>query len=494
MVWAPGRNPHPFVYMDKPVIERRDNGFAQPFHRPGTLVNSLNPVTQADALRVQAEIDHVSANVRRLDYALPVVGALAAFAHSGRVPWMHMAAVLATVFVAALFNEAVLLRWRSRDRGTISSIATRARLVTFGASLLMGTWAAFAISLFAPPGSDIFALLILSCSLTAAATMFAPHAATATATSIALAAAIIYVEVVNTYYTHSPLILLALLFIVMVAVQSRMSHARFARAWHLEQDREQLIANLRLAHERAIKASKAKSEFLANMSHELRTPLNAIIGFSDIVKTKAFGNASERYSEYGAFINQSGHHLLAMISDILELAKIEAGRKKLHYEPIDVSSLISDEIARAADEASAKNVRVSTELPQTLPLLRGDLHAVRQVVANLLSNAVKFTPPGGSVKVSAMLNDKDEIAIGVADTGIGIAPEDQPYVFDRFGQAAPEVTTAQRGTGLGLPIVKGLADMHNARIALDSRLGEGTKVTISFPAASTLRTAALNAA
>ena len=183
--------------MDKQVIER-EPGFAQPLHRSGTLQNSLNPVTQADAFRVQAEIDHVSANVRRLDYALPIVGALAMFAHSGRVPVMHMAAALAAVIVASLFNEAVLLRWRGRDRTAIASIAKRARLVTLGAFLLMASWAAFGVSLFAPPGSDIFALLILSCSLAAAATMFAPHAATAIAGSIALVGAIVSVEVVNT--------------------------------------------------------------------------------------------------------------------------------------------------------------------------------------------------------------------------------------------------------------------------------------------------------
>src|SRR4029079_14246528 len=163
-----------------------------------------------------------------------------------------------------------------------------------------------------------------------------------------------------------------------------------------------------------------KSEFLANMSHELRTPLNAIIGFSDIVKTKAFGNESERYSEYGGFINQSGHHMLTMISDILELAKIEAGKKKLHFEPIDVTSLISDEVARAAENGAAKRVSVSAELPATLPLLRGDLHALRQVVGNLLSNAVKFTPEGGSAKVSATLNEKHQSTVRVTDTGIGV--------------------------------------------------------------------------
>jgi signal transduction histidine kinase len=357
----------------------------------------------------------------------------------------------------------------------------------------MGTWGLFALSLFAPPGSDIFPLLILSCTLAAAMTMFAPHAGTAAGAALALFAAIIVLEIMNSYDTHSPLIVLALVYMAMMAVQGRMIYARFDKSWQLEQDREELIRNLRLAHEKALAASKAKSEFLANMSHELRTPLNAIIGFSDLVRTRTFGDAPERYCEYGGFIHQSGQHLLALIGGILELAKIEAGRKELQKEPIDLMGLVRDEAALAQESAAGKGLHVIPRLPRSLPLLNADLHAVRQILANLLSNAVKFTPPGGEIDVFAALNEAGEIELCVCDKGVGIAAEDQANLFNQFGRANPQVTSAQRGTGLGLPIVKGLVDMHGGRIRLQSELGEGTSITVIFPAASTFDRAKLHA-
>ena len=453
---------------------------------PSSIARSLYPETPAQARNVQAQLAYVRVNLRLLDYALPLIGVVILFVHSARAPLAPMAATLVAAAAACAFNEAVLLRCRLRERDLIARTRKSARLVTLAASLSMATWGIFALSLFAPPGSDIFPLLVLSCSLAAAATMFSPHAATAASAALALSAAIIVVEFMNSYDTYSPLIMLVLVYMAMMGVQGGMIHVRFNTSWQLEQDREQLIRNLRLAHEQALAASRAKSEFLANMSHELRTPLNAIIGFSDIVKSKTFGNAVERYCEYGGFINQSGHHLLALIGDILELAKIESGRKELLQEPIDLGSLFVDEVRLAKKEAAAKNVGVAAVLPHALPLLQADLRAMRQVLANLLSNAVKFTPPGGTIEVSAALNADGGIEIRVADTGVGIAPADRAHLFDRFGQTTPEVTSAHRGSGLGLPIVKGLVDMHGGRIHVESELGEGTSVTVAFPAERTL--------
>jgi two-component system cell cycle sensor histidine kinase PleC len=222
------------------------------------------------------------------------------------------------------------------------------------------------------------------------------------------------------------------------------------------------------------------------MTHELRTPLNAIIGFSDIVKSQTFGNAPERYSEYGGYINQSGHHLASMIGGTLELAKIEAGRKKLQLEPIDLMILVADEVHHSNESAKAKNIEVAANMPSSLPLLHVDPHAVRQILANLLSNAVKFTPPNGKIEVCVALNAAHEIEFSVCDTGIGIGSEDRQTLFERFGQTEPEVTTASRGTGLGLPIVKGLVDLHGGHIEVESDLGQGTRITIVFPAACTV--------
>ena len=462
------------------------DGWLHPLRLPSVVHSSLDPATEQDALRVQAQVDHVTANLKRLDYALPLAGAVIIFVHNARAPFMHMALALAVVIVTVVFNEAVLLRRRIQAGDAIGRAAKESRIVTLAASLLMGVWAAFALSLFSPPGSDIFPLLILSCSLAAAVTMFSPHAATAAATGIALGLAIVLLEILNSYFTFSPLIVLALLYLTMMAGQSRMIYGRFSRSWELEQDREELIARLTAAHEQAVAASKAKSEFLANMSHELRTPLNAIIGFSDIVRSRTFGEDAARYSQYAGFINQSGQHLLRLIGDILDLAKIDAGRKKLQQEPIDLGSLIGDEVARAAEQAAEKGTTVSASLPPALPLLHADLQSVRQILAHLLSNAVKFTPPGGKIAVSALLNANDEVELSVSDNGLGIAPQDQPFLFERFGQTSPQITRAERGTGLGLAIVKGLVDMHRGRIRLESELGQGTHITVIFPADSTL--------
>src|SRR5215467_5425236 len=246
------------------MFERCRAYFAHPLHLADAVNESLNPATQQDARRVQAQVDYVSANVRRLDYALPLAGGVIIFVHNARAPFMQMAVMLALVIAAAVLNEAVLLRWRMPKGDAIRAAAKRACIVAFSASLLMGVWAGFALSLFARPSSDIFSLLILSCSLAAAVTMFSPHAATATATGVALGLAIIALEALNTYYTYSPLIVLALLYLTMMAVQSRMIHARFNHSWALEQDREELITRLTSAHDQTLAASRAKSEFLAN--------------------------------------------------------------------------------------------------------------------------------------------------------------------------------------------------------------------------------------
>jgi hypothetical protein len=191
----------------------------------------------------------VRANVRLLDYALPLIGVVVIFVHRGRAPVASMAASLIVAVAGCVFNEAVLLRTRPPRGDSIVRARKAARLVSGATSLLMGTWGLFALSLFVPPGSDIFPLLILSCSLAAATTMFSPHAAAATGATVALFAAITVLEFINSYDTYSPLIMLALLYMAMMGVQGAMIHVRFNKFWQLQQDREELIRNLQLAHQ-----------------------------------------------------------------------------------------------------------------------------------------------------------------------------------------------------------------------------------------------------
>jgi len=457
---------------------------------PAVIRQSLFPETESSARNVQAQLKLVRGNVRLLDYALPFVGAVIVFVHSDRAPMPRMAYLLALTVTMCLINELILLRRWARGKDLIARATENARTVSLAVCLLMGAWGLFSAGLWMPPSSDSFALLILSCALAAVTTMFSAHAASAAGAFSALSFFIVVLEIMNTYATRSPLIALAIVYVAIMAVQAYAMHGRFNKSWQLEQDSEELITNLRMAHEAAVAASRAKSEFLANMSHELRTPLNAIIGFSDIVRTQAFGNTTEKYSEYGGFIHQSGHHLLDLIGDILDLAKIESGRKVLLQEPVDVGSLVADEVTKAAEIGTEKGITVVSLPARNLPLLLADPHALRQILENLVSNALKYTLKPGRVEVSAMLNPRHEIELSVADTGIGIAPEMQTHIFERFGRGKPEITTVDRGTGLGLPIVKGLVDMHGGRIVLESMPGVGTRVTVIFPASSTLEQSA----
>jgi two-component system cell cycle sensor histidine kinase PleC len=245
------------------------------------------------------------------------------------------------------------------------------------------------------------------------------------------------------------------------------------------------------ARRRAEAANRTKSEFLANMSHELRTPLNAIIGFSDLITSGVFVGKNV---EYSGLINDSGHLLLKLINDILDLAKIEAGRMTLKESDVDLHLLITDCLSLLNVKALEGAIALSAHFAPDLPHVLGDDRALRQIVINLLSNAVKFTPAGGKVDVEARLQNDGAIVIAVTDTGTGIADEDQQRVFENFGQGRHDVVTKDRGTGLGLPIVKGLVAAHGGSIALNSQPGAGTSVTIILPATRALTVAALKAA
>ena len=257
----------------------------------------------------------------------------------------------------------------------------------------------------------------------------------------------------------------------------------------LLEERNSLLAELVMSkiesdrgRERAEAASLAKSQFLANMSHELRTPLNAILGFSEVISTRMFSETPERNYEYAAMINSSGHHLLALINDILDLAKIEAGRWKLEDAELDLFRVADDAMQLVMWRTKDSNAVLENAIDPDLARIYGDERAIKQILLNLLSNAVKFTPEGGKVTAFAHLTENGGVAFGVSDTGVGIALEDQERVFDSFGQGKHDVTIADKGTGLGLAIVKGLAESHGGDVCLQSQIGKGTRVTVTLPA------------
>ncbi len=240
---------------------------------------------------------------------------------------------------------------------------------------------------------------------------------------------------------------------------------------------------LRDAMREAELASRAKSEFLANMSHELRTPLNAIIGFSEIIASATFGPVgSPKYREYAKDINDSGLHLLAVITDILDLSKIEAGKLELHEETVHIAGTVDACLKLVSERALSAGLTLVTDIAQGLPPMRADERKLKQILINLLSNAVKFTPAGGTVTTRVWHRPGDGFVFQVADTGIGIAAENIPNVLSAFGQVDSTFARKVDGTGLGLPLTKSLVELHGGSLNLQSELGAGTTVTVRFPA------------
>ena len=241
-------------------------------------------------------------------------------------------------------------------------------------------------------------------------------------------------------------------------------------------DRE---AALQAARETAEALNAGKSRFLANMSHELRTPLNAIMGFSDVMRTKLFGDLPPRYAEYAELIHDAGRHLLELINDVLDISKIEAERYELSREVFDAREPVSAALRLTRLQADDAGVSLRGLLPPAALEVEADPRAVRQIVLNLISNALKFTPRGGSVTVTVQDYGED-LEIVVSDSGVGIAEADlerlgRPY--EQAGDAAQKV----RGTGLGLSLVRAFAELHGGGMSIESRLGEGTSVTVRIP-------------
>ncbi|HEY2068776.1 MAG TPA: ATP-binding protein [Rhizomicrobium sp.] len=293
--------------------------------------------------------------------------------------------------------------------------------------------------------------------------------------------------------------LLAALYVGYLAWMSRQIFTTARDMLMLRDDKNDLIAALAgskaesdAALVRAENASRAKSEFLANMSHELRTPLNAILGFSETIFSGLLPAA--RHGEYAKIIHQSGHHLLALINDILDLAKIEAGGLRLREADMDLTLLIAECMPLMEVKARDGRITMHMDIARRLPLIAADERALKQVLLNLLSNAVKFTPPGGAVTCFARLAEDGGPEFGVSDTGVGIAPEDQERVFQNFGQGRHDIVTVDKGTGLGLPIVRGLVEAHGGTVTLTSSVGEGTIVTVRLPVARIVQPPELKAA
>jgi two-component system cell cycle sensor histidine kinase PleC len=236
------------------------------------------------------------------------------------------------------------------------------------------------------------------------------------------------------------------------------------------------------ARHRAEAANVAKSRFLATMSHELRTPLNAILGFSEVMTSEILGpHSNPTYKEYANDIHQSGEHLLNLINEILDLSRIEAGRYELNEEAVALTDIAEDCHRLLKLRAEKKGLTIRQAFAPDLPPLWADERAIRQACLNLLSNAIKFTPFGGTVTLTVGNTTDGGQYLSVKDTGPGIPEEEIPRVLKSFGQGSLAHKTAEGGTGLGLPIVMGLVELHGGTFNLKSKLRQGTEVIATFP-------------
>jgi two-component system, cell cycle sensor histidine kinase PleC len=256
---------------------------------------------------------------------------------------------------------------------------------------------------------------------------------------------------------------------------------------NLERSQEQLSELARKYENEKVRAegaNQAKSEFLANMSHELRTPLNAINGFSEIMVAEMYGPVGDpRYKDYARDILNSGQHLLALINDILDMSKIEAGKMNLRFEPVALDDVAEDALRLVRNRAEAAGLSLRLDFSD-LPEVEADYRAIKQVLLNLLSNAIKFTPRGGLITVRAERREDplgERVRISVQDTGIGIPPEDLARLAQPFEQIESQHAKTQQGTGLGLALTKSLVEMHGGLLDLRSAPGQGTSATFSLP-------------
>jgi two-component system cell cycle sensor histidine kinase PleC len=329
-------------------------------------------------------------------------------------------------------------------------------------------------------------MLIVVSIVTSLASTLIPAAAAGTV-PITIAVALIYLLHGGVAFAAlAALAVVAELFSLVLA--SRLNNATLAM-FEFRAEKDLLIAELGTeksisdeARRRAEEANLAKSRFLATMSHELRTPLNAILGFSEIIKNEVLGPVGNaQYKDYVGDIHASGQHLLNLINEILDLSRIEAGRYELHEEPVNLVYIVEECHHLMQLRAKAKNITISESYTRNLPRLWADERAVRQIALNLLSNAIKFTPSGGEVSIRVGWAEGGGQFLAIRDNGPGIPEEEIPIVLSSFGQGSIAIKSAERGAGLGLPIVQALMQMHDGSFELRSKLREGTEVVAIFP-------------
>jgi two-component system, cell cycle sensor histidine kinase PleC len=396
---------------------------------------------------------------------------------------LHGATLLLCYCLAARF---------SRLEAASVNVRTWRRIFIFAEALQGMVWALFLLlmSTTHDPFANTFVLTLpfLIATINATVTASIPVAVYAGLTPM-IAAIVAFLKPEKLTDPSLPLAALACAALLYFAILAKKLYHRTIDTLSFQSEKNELIAELEqaksnsdLARLRAEEANLAKSRFLATMSHELRTPLNAILGFSEVMKAELFGaHTVASYKEYSNDIHASGQHLLTLINEILDLSRVEAGRFELKEEPVALTNVLEDCRHLLALRAKKREISIQESVEPYLPRLWADERALRQVALNLLSNAIKFTPPGGGITIKIGWTSAGGQYFSVKDTGPGIPEDEIPVVMSSFGRGSLAQKNAEEGSGLGLPIVKGLVELHGGTFTLKSKVREGTEVVVVFP-------------
>lgn len=436
------------------------------------------------------QLNSVVLGLRPFAWIVPVITLITAVTFSGWIAWPKLAIWFGLVAAGSAVKKFAINRFLGRETLPPRGIACWNCFCCLCSAAHGGAWVSMAYFLWLPANdlNHCIIIMIFGCTVGSIMTLYSasrPLMLTAFLVyGVPFLATPLFAE--GRIFHYLPFITVPYLgFLAYIANQV---HAEARKILLLRYEHDELLATqhglikqLDAARAEAESANHAKSQFLANMSHELRTPLNAIFGFSEIIKARILGDSMERNIEHAGLIHASGQHLLSLINDILDLAKIEAGNFQLVEQPIKLGEVIGEFMSLMEHRANSGGCGLGAAIEPALPFLNADRRALKQVFLNLLSNAIKFTPSGGSVTAFARRLADGQICFGVTDSGVGIAPEDQGKVFEKFGQGRHDFAPKERGTGLGLSVVRALVEMHGGEVLLASALGMGTTVTVVFP-------------
>jgi signal transduction histidine kinase len=364
------------------------------------------------------------------------------------------------------------------------AVAGWAWTVTLMWSITGLLWGLFGAAYLVPddPEARFFMLFIFTSNVTAGAVVVAPYlqAQVGYILGAALPPTIVFVWHGSRYSLLMAGITVA--YTVIVRSAALLGNRGVTELIRLQIENSRLVARLREAKATADHANEIKSRFLANMSHELRTPLNAIIGFSDLMREQMFGPiGNRRYSAYIDDINASGRHLLGIVNDVLDLSKLEARSMNLAQDPVDPTALARECVKVVQPMAASADVAIKIESPDSAVRVRGDALRLKQVLLNLLSNAVKFSHPGSEVVLRQELGADGGLIIAVCDDGIGMDEAGILTALQPFGQIENSWTKRRAGTGLGLPLVKWLVELHDGELIIESSPGKGTVAKVLLP-------------